>query len=145
MEYISLMLTLTAICLSFICPTSPHILGTHPLNYTFHFSAETLGTSRNGVWTYSWNRSATKRAKNNNCTSSSHGFSLRSRMMSKPRTSKQTLSLPVGCPGRHMRYAWSTWGSATIRVFTTSSYRKRKKNKQESHTIEIQQWRSVLK
>lgn len=63
-------------------------------------------------------------------TSNSHGLSLRSKMMSKPRTSKQTLSLPGGWPGRHMRYACSTWGSATINVFTTSSWQDKHTKKQ---------------
>ena len=56
-------------------------------------------------------------------TSRSHGFSFLSNKISNPRTSKQTLSLPGGWPGLHIRYACRTWGSATIRVFTTNSYK----------------------
>lgn len=125
MEDIPVMLTLTAICLSLTCPTSTqtHLPGTRPLLYIFHFSAENFVSSRN------WERIY----KLTNGTSSSHGLSLRSRMMSKPRTSKQTLSLPGGCPGRHIRYAWSTWGSATISVFTTSSCHKREKQTRIAH------------
>lgn len=36
-------------------------------------------------------------------TSKSHGRSFRSNKISNPNISKQTLSLPRGAPGRHMR------------------------------------------
>lgn len=114
-----------------------HIHGTHIQTDTLQFSAQKSETSRNGEL---WGKfkGQQNRLRIIECTSSSHGLSLRSRMMSKPRTSKQTLSLPGGCPGRHIRYAWSTWGSATISVLTTSSWHEfRKKNTQNSNSTRM--------
>ena len=49
-----------------------------------------------------------KRMSEKQITSRSQGRIFRSNKTSKPSTSKQTLSLPTGALGRHMRYEWST-------------------------------------
>lgn len=66
-------------------------------------------------------------------TSRSHGLSFRSSKISNPSTSKHTLSLPEGAPGRHMRYEWRMWGWATINVFTRTSWTKKVRQREFRH------------